>query len=842
VLDRFQASLTARLLLASSGWLGFGAYGAAAPTPVAQGQELQAVLAMPELPISELVARTLVAQAEGGAATPAETPVQMRDATTAAAPTGDGAQAAAPMTLGSQSLPTPAMQGGLPVGEVIGSDAVTFDQLIARAAATQSTLGDPGAPASAIATTLPKQTKAQLNARSAEASSALRVVARSASTPVVRVEIPAVADAEPIARRVDAKASAAMPQVAAAPAREPKRETTAREDAALVAEALAQAEAEAAKADAQDVKSGHDANALLPKPLALAVKEAIGGGLALEPESLAFTQIGQSAAITMQARVTGLSVFVRDQHIVRLDKNGAELVAMSRGQTELYVVASGKMYIVPVTVQDDAKRWDLQVPDALVSLDGLFHGQQQSAVYPNVDQATVAAVAASDDAPSLQDSIAQTTRSLAEADSETQRYGADTATLTYKPVTFQLVDERSAPAQGRVYPVANAEVHLIGTEFVARTDATGHLTIRDMPANSRFLVRIDDPAGGVQPEIAELWTKSEKDTGVQRLRTLRTFTYDAYGQIAGAVPDAALGSLCVTLSDKDQERAPAAGIAVDLDVEAEGPYYTNSLGLLDRGARATGPDGRVCFFNVPPGPVAMSAFEGETFLATVPFGTFQGRHVEQDVLLGDERVLRTRLAAMATAHEQLGADIRLANSYKTIDMIDLIPLGANGSPMMQLAPGLVSTSDAVLPSAGRLRAFSQAAEFEPAVYTYSLDRRDNVTPLLPRGFVEDMSIYAQVVHDPSLGSVLVEYGQSAGVDTGEGLSMRLVDAQGQDVGDGWYFADTPVTKAIFFNVPAGVYALLVETRDGYWLAADTVSVYNETVSYTRLGGGIRYRP
>jgi hypothetical protein len=71
--------------------------------------------------------------------------------------------------------------------------------------------------------------------------------------------------------------------------------------------------------------------------------------------------------------------------------------------------------------------------------------------------------------------------------------------------------------------------------------------------------------------------------------------------------------------------------------------------------------------------------------------------------------------------------------------------------------------------------------------------------------------------------------------------MRLVDAEGRDVGEGRYFSDQPVTKALFFNVPAGAYQVLVETKDGFWLAADTTVVYNETVSFLRMGGQVQYR-
>ena len=105
--------------------------------------------------------------------------------------------------------------------------------------------------------------------------------------------------------------------------------------------------------------------------------------------------------------------------------------------------------------------------------------------------------------------------------------------------------------------------------------------------------------------------------------------------------------------------------------------------------------------------------------------------------------------------------------------------------------------------------------------------------------MEDLSVYAQVAYDPALGSVLVEFGHPKEAET---VTVRLVDVDGNDAGDGWYFADQPVTKAVFFNVQAGAYAVLVETQDGFWLGGDTTTVYNETVSYVRLGAQIRYRP
>lgn len=654
--------------------------------------------------------------------------------------------------------------------------------------------------------------------------------AQAAATPVEPIvepaAVPAVANVLPKATKTDAKT--VRVEIAPAPAPVASAAPTVK----VVAPTLTASVPEKLKSEPK----------LAAEPLALTIV-AEGAGLKLTPETLAFSSIGQTAQLTVKAKdKSGLAIFVRDQHIARLDKSATRLEALQRGATELYVVASGKMYIVPVTIEDTGSRWDLAVPDALVSLEGVFQGQtQQSALFPGMEQATRTSGDA-DGAPSLQDSIAETARSIGEADLEATRIAQADAAPAYKQIAIQLVDERSVLSQARIYPAANVDVHVIGTEFTAKTDSTGHLTIRDVPVNSRFMLRLDDTSGSsVRPAMVELYTKGAQEAGVTRIRVLRNFAFDTYAQIAGVAQNAGNGSLCATIVDKDDDRAPSAGISVSLDVAADGPFYFNQYGFLDKGLRATGPDGRVCLFNVPSGPVAMSLFTGESYIATLPTAAFAGRHSEQDVLLGDERTLATRLATMATAHEQLGQNIRAANAYKTIDMIDLIPVGTQ-APMMQLAPGYVQTSDSVLPSAGRLFGFAQAAEFEPTIYSFQAGRGGNVVPLIPRGFVEDMSVYAQVSHDPNLGVVLVEYGHAAKDGPDQALSLRLLDQYGRDVGDGWYYADAPTTKAIFFNVPAGAYSLLSETSDGNWLSGDTVLVYSETVSYVRQGGALRYRP
>jgi hypothetical protein len=462
-------------------------------------------------------------------------------------------------------------------------------------------------------------------------------------------------------------------------------------------------------------------------------------------------------------------------------------------------------------------------------------------------RASTTATTATND-PDVETSVLDTQKSLEQQASlaaVNARYQAKAASLAYKTVTLQLIDERSNLAAKIIYPLNNMRVSLIGTEFVGVTDATGHLSIRDMPSDSRFLLSYEDPEGRVRSGLVELNTGGTSiSKGVMHFKAMREFTFDAFTRIAGIVQDAGFGSVCGAVVTEDQSVTPS-GFVVSTDVSADGPYYFDKYGFLDRAMASTGEDGRFCFFNIAPGPVALNLFEADAFVATLPLSIFAGRHTEEVLDLSQTRSITTMLAAMPTAHEQLGSDTLAANTYKAIDMIDLIPLG-NPVPMMQLAAGKVVTPDerAVLPLHGRAYALSQAAEFESVLYGYNVNNGDSepyVTPLVPRGFVEDMALYAQVSYDPLLGVVLVEHGAFKGQEHNS-VNMRLLDQFGRDVGDGWYYSDAPSTRAVFFNIPAGTYTLIVETAEKYWLAAETVIVYNETVSYVRTGSSLRYRP
>ncbi len=411
--------------------------------------------------------------------------------------------------------------------------------------------------------------------------------------------------------------------------------------------------------------------------------------------------------------------------------------------------------------------------------------------------------------------------------------------VSYRNITVQLIDDRSVlnGAEKQIYPVIGATVHVVGTEFWARTDSRGIAVIKDMPTRSRVMLLVDDPTGVIKPAIAEINTNTENN--VVYLKAMRFQLFDTYERIAGLTQDTNNGSLCGVVSGLRSR----AGVKVSVDARSQGPYYFNQFGFLDQTLQATAADGKFCFFNIEPGPVSFSFSDKTANIATIPSAAFIGRHQDQEFNLTEGRGLRLSLGSYSTAHEQLGSDETSINAVKEIDMIDMIPLGV-GEPLTYLDNGVVGTADELNSHMGRVYAFAQASEFEPILYTLDSSETQNEISksisLLPRGFIEDMSVYAQVVYDPSLGVVIAEHAALVGQDAGA-VNFRLQNERGEEVGDGWYFADEPVTKVIFFNLEPGMYSLMVETADGYWLAAQTVLVFNETVSFVSTGAELRKR-
>lgn len=585
-----------------------------------------------------------------------------------------------------------------------------------------------------------------------------------------------------------------------------------------------------------------------------------GSSLHFEPQQIVIDSEGDTTLVLFEdqsadAMREPINIFVRDVNIIEWQPKTKKITAKSAGATELYIVDATKMHIVPVRVAHPKNDpWKLTVPESLVSLDGLVYGKAAAAIYPdarkNSERVDRKAPGNEDDSEveidsentparlTVESSMIDVSKTIARDSARGARFSRRAETLGYAEGVIQVVDERST--HDAIYPVSRARVKIIGTEFSGETDNTGHLHLPDLPRKSRLMVSIDDPSGNFRPTMGEIIIGEGESAGLTRVSVAREFAVDALQRVAGSVQDTSLGSLCGTATYSAENPAPVPNVTISLDVRSEGPFYFNRFGFLDRSQAFTGPSGRFCFLNIEPGPVLATFATKEATVGIIPVNIFAGKHAESEIQLAQMINYSTHLVAIGTAHDQLSSDAARQTTITPIDMIDLMPLG-DDRPFSMMNSGFVSTTEPLLSFQNRNLVVANSAEFETAIYAFESRhaREAQVVPLIPRGFVEDMAVFAQVSHDPSLGVVLVEHGDFGGQGS-ENIHFRLVNESGFDVGDGWYFSEAPVTKAIFFNVNPGQYQVIVETAAHYWLAADTVTVFSETVSYLATGSRIRY--
>ncbi len=555
------------------------------------------------------------------------------------------------------------------------------------------------------------------------------------------------------------------------------------------------------------------------------------GSVEFAPKKLNFDRANQTIDVSIDPQIAA-SIFVRNNKLISWDHNTQELRALKAGNTELYLVVGKDMHIVPATIKLPSSPLEMTVSSDLDNLDGVFNSAANAALYPGVAAIKPPSADNSEVIQSKADTIASVDQR--ENDRKSVITGAAKKVM-YRDVDLQIVDERTAVKAKKIYPVSGVQLRVAGTEFVGETDVTGHITIPDMPEDSRFLIYLDDPSGFSYPATIEISTQGEP--AMIRATVLRSMAFDALTSIAGVVQNAEFGSICGSLKDFENDLQPVSETSVQLDIDAEGPYYFNRYGYLDVGMASTGPDGRFCFFNVPSGPVAATlSYESEQF-ALVPLAIIAGRHLEESIFIGVTQKLQTNIAAVSTAHEQLGSNTILANAMRPIDFADLVPFGPSG-PMIPLKDGLLDSSELVFGHGGRILAISQTAEFESVVYSYAVDASENFTPFYPRGFLEDMSLFAQTTVEQGMGTIIAEHSPMLGQEPGP-AQILVYDQFDRQMQDGWVYQDMPTSKVIYFNLPAGVYQVISKTEGGDWVSARTAFVYSDTISHVRTGSDPR---
>jgi len=568
-------------------------------------------------------------------------------------------------------------------------------------------------------------------------------------------------------------------------------------------------------------------------------------GLSVQPAEVVFSHSGSAVEFSID-ELSGvindktIQIYPRDPALLHWDAKTRMLTATANHvRTELYVARAGQLVVVPVITGTPAaipgivaaNRQQLALPPELVRLPtsgGSKHAMLAVGDSGSKDQLQAAAGTVGIHA--TKEDAARTGDDAAAQEVKLRRVSAPSSRSSLR---LKLTDDRTPSSGDRAYPVSAAQVYVAGAEFSSTSDAHGVVALSDLPAGASLLIASNDPSGTYVRTAATLDIPAAQNrAGVYQRELIvpRTFAFDAWTRMAGLVQDPALGSMCLDFTGKQVD-----AIRAQLDVKSQGPFHFNSDGVLDHAASATLEAGRTCWFNIDPGPVNVSAWRADRQVMASEFAVLAGRHTHEKVrLVSDVNGFHVQFARESAAHEQLGGEAALQR-YVLEDEQEAV-LVATTQKLFSTGDQTQGVGSQTAAEGGSAVVYLDSPDFEPAIYRVGsgVSRNISVLPAVPRGFVQDMAVFAQQSQEFTAGSVLVEFSPRQGQGP-EKIEFRLVNEYGHDVTEPWVFSDMPLTKAMFFNVPPGVYSLIIESKTGGWHGAETVSVYGEALSVVQSG-------
>ncbi len=570
-----------------------------------------------------------------------------------------------------------------------------------------------------------------------------------------------------------------------------------------------------------------------------------GAKLRVEPSVLEAIAVGESIHVNLAAPINP-NIFVRDSSIVSWDPKAADLIGMREGATELYIVHAGNMSIVKLQVGKAAPA-TLKVPENLVAIvNAIPEKEKQLSSTPQ--QGTLKEPFRP--ALSITASAQQAKDTLQKVRDQQAYYRFDQQDVTYQNLAIQVIDERSVPEAGIVYPVQGAEVRVVGAEFSFVTDATGVVRFKDIPAGARLLVVVYDKEGRIAPTIQEVQTQKALREDTQRVKVLLRSSFDVYSRAFQVVQDAGLSSMCGRLAAPNGQARDFSGLRIALNSEAEGAFYFNRYGP-DPYGREMDASGQFCFFNAKPGVTEVRILEGNEVVGAFPMTLISGTHLQDDFEVESAPMLRTHLTVTASGLDQVFQEGERASRLSPVDDAEILVVGEN-EPMRHIGRTILEVPAGKTAYKDRLYGLVQGAEFETTLFPYQIDDASSlpITPLVPRGFVQDVfnELYQQdnstsFAFDPSLGALLVQFGHPFTLSSRD-VTIRVLNPHGQEVQTGWYFGaeSGAQTKAIYFNMGPGIYTVVAEDKNGQWLDVSTMPVDYWTLSVARLGAIMHYDP
>lgn len=544
------------------------------------------------------------------------------------------------------------------------------------------------------------------------------------------------------------------------------------------------------------------------------------GKVSIEPKSLKHIATGDVIPFYIDPNLRSkIKVFLRDPEAVAWNFSQNLLSAKKAGRTEVFIIYKDTLHILPVFV--DA------TPKASVSF--------QADPWKSLKAQT--------------DSIMSTYLSNQSA------FQIESFDLVKKngKLIIQLLDERSIIDQEKLYPLKDLRVSVVGRSGQRVSDVRGMLSFENVPAFSRFFIRIDDLQGRVPPHYFTIQTDSLAKPQVERLKIMGYRTWFLYSRVFQVSQNAALSSFCMKVQNKDGSLT-YPGLSATMNLESNGPYYFNDLGPAPE-ASSTGSNGRFCFFNVKPGLAEIKLFDEESkqFISAISVPILKQAHLEETWKIADVEAFELQLAALPSATQQLYQDYDEWFEFDDIDFIDLITIGENES-LPSLESGVLFGASGFSSYKDRLYSLSQAAEFEPVLYNLNISQINQtrgrpVIPLFSRGFFEDLFFELNLIDgmpsiafDQALGTVLsfhaIDSNLNSDLDSGKSLNVRLVDSLGIDIDTGWIFGSghDGYFKTVFFNLQPGNYTVIIENEKGEWIDSSTVVVDFWTNSFVQTGG------
>lgn len=566
----------------------------------------------------------------------------------------------------------------------------------------------------------------------------------------------------------------------------------------------------------------------------------------LNDKAIAFKQPNESIYLGKWLSANS-QIFIRDEAVAQWRQDELALKSIAYGETEIFLVDGDQMTIAKVRVGSD-----LSIDENLVK------------VTQNVSIGTDKGLARISQ-PYEPKSVAPSVRDSLEApnvlDDGMVKVSKDTQELVFKTIAIQLVNEFSEKYDR--HAISGVEISLVGSSFKGVSDARGIVEIADIPAGSRFFAKIHDPHGRIRNQLIEIASEPSPQGELFVIKTLRDHIFNVYERVLDVPQLPQLSSMCMRIMSDDgvfslegvevriKNNIPDRfieddGISYPVEV---GPIYFNDFVPVTN-ANSTFENGRFCYLNLYPGLLELDFYsEGEfRSSASIPVGI--ASHLEDDIYLTNGRENVTRTVALPNVTEIVYLDVENEAKYRHVDYLDIQT--PEGDEFSYLAPGLLRLEPGYTFYRGRLYGLAQSGDFEDSLFFFDqITNRDSgagfeVLTLLQRGFVEDLFnvLYLEdgspgIAFDYELGKVFVSHGVAPGVNP-ESLNFRLVDQFGREVQQAWFFGtgEDGFVKLMYFNIPAGIYTLVVETESNHWLDVSTVPVEDGLTSIVQTGNSM----